>query len=205
MSPSSPAPLLSPLPVLNVVSHLQHTCPAAAAFALGPLLNEQRTLSRLKSQCMLPLDLFHQAGAMRTFCIRKPRVAAATELATTSVATMVIVCQQCPDISVPTVYAYVPTRDNAVGLPFSVISYEALPLGTKLIGVRNFARIVAQLHFRATGSISFKFSAAATEPESATAARATSTLSRRCRRLRRRRHAAGTGMGTVTAARKRRL
>ncbi|KAJ7210111.1 hypothetical protein GGX14DRAFT_626444, partial [Mycena pura] len=83
------------------------------------------------------------------------------------VATMVIVRQQCPDISVPTVYAYVPTRDNAVGLPFSDISYtegvdmhgapwEALPLGTKLIGVRNFARIVAQLHFRATGSIYFK-------------------------------------------------
>ncbi|KAJ7196088.1 hypothetical protein GGX14DRAFT_526918, partial [Mycena pura] len=95
------------------------------------------------------------------------------------VATMVFVRQQCPDIPVPTVYGYVPTRDNAVGLPFSVISYtegvdmhgapwEALPLETKLIGVRDFARIVAQLaqlHFRAIGSIYFKFSAAATEPD----------------------------------------
>ncbi|KAJ6584440.1 hypothetical protein B0H19DRAFT_925177 [Mycena capillaripes] len=88
------------------------------------------------------------------------------------VATMVYVRQHCAAIPVPTVYGYCPTRDNLIGQPFSIVSFtegldmdgvpwEDLPLQTKLIGVRDFANIVnqlSQLHFKAIGSIYFKFS-----------------------------------------------
>ncbi|KAK7023084.1 serine threonine protein kinase [Favolaschia claudopus] len=90
------------------------------------------------------------------------------------VATMVYVRQKCPDVPVPIVYGYCPTRNNVIGEAFSVVSFtmgmdmnhdgvpwESLPLQTKLIGVRDLATIISrlsQLHFKAIGSIYFKFS-----------------------------------------------
>ncbi|KAJ7062266.1 hypothetical protein C8F01DRAFT_986408, partial [Mycena amicta] len=86
------------------------------------------------------------------------------------VATMVFVRQNFPEVPVPRVYGYCPMRDNAIGLPFSIVSFtdgvdmhgvpwEDLPLELKLIGVRDFAKIVAQLTqltFKSIGSIYFK-------------------------------------------------
>ncbi|KAJ7465059.1 hypothetical protein FB451DRAFT_1041559, partial [Mycena latifolia] len=86
------------------------------------------------------------------------------------VATMVYV-RQHTTIPVPTVYGYCPTRNNLLGQPFSIVSFaegsdmngvpwEDLPLESKLVGVRDFATIVSQLsqlHFKAIGSVYFKF------------------------------------------------
>ncbi|KAJ7037693.1 hypothetical protein C8F04DRAFT_952193, partial [Mycena alexandri] len=86
------------------------------------------------------------------------------------VATMVYVRHHCAKIPVPTVYGYCPTRDNLIGQPFCIVSFtdgmdmagvpwEDLPLQTKLIGIRDFAKVVSQLsqlHFKAIGSIYFK-------------------------------------------------
>ncbi|KAJ7221441.1 hypothetical protein GGX14DRAFT_388609 [Mycena pura] len=57
------------------------------------------------------------------------------------------------------------------GVDMHSAPYEAVPLRTKLIGMRNYSP---------------KFSAASTKPESATAGRGRSTLLRRCHRSRRR-------------------
>ncbi|KAF7299496.1 Serine threonine protein kinase [Mycena indigotica] len=89
------------------------------------------------------------------------------------VATMAFVRQNCPEVPVPRVFGYCPFQNNAIGAPFSVVSFsegvemygvpwEELPLESKLIGVRDFARIIAQLthlNFKSMGSIYFKFEA----------------------------------------------
>lgn len=85
------------------------------------------------------------------------------------IATMVFVKQKT-SIPVPTVYGYCPTSNNPIGQPFSIISFtegadmngspwEDLDTETKLIAIRDYARIVlelASLHFHAIGSIYFK-------------------------------------------------
>ncbi|KAF7300892.1 Serine threonine protein kinase [Mycena kentingensis (nom. inval.)] len=98
-------------------------------------------------------------------------------------ATMVFVRHHCPAVPVPRVYGYCPTRENAVGLPFAIVEFvdgidmhgvpwEDLPLELKLVGVRDYARIVAQLaglSFKSIGSIYFKWAPPTSPPSSAAA------------------------------------
>lgn len=85
------------------------------------------------------------------------------------IATMVFLKQKT-SIPVPTVYGYCPTRNNPIGQPFTILSFtegadmngspwEDLPMETKLVSIRDYARIVlelASLHFHAIGSIYIK-------------------------------------------------
>ncbi|KAJ7726481.1 hypothetical protein B0H16DRAFT_1592362 [Mycena metata] len=123
---------------------------------------------------LLDLDLPEHSSHPRRVLARVARdVKTRSDISLESeVATMVYVRQHCENIPVPTVYGYCPTRDNLIGQPFCIVSFtegmdmagvpwEALPLQTKLIGIRDFAKVVSQLsqlHFKAIGSIYFKFS-----------------------------------------------
>ncbi|GAW09226.1 serine threonine protein kinase [Lentinula edodes] len=71
------------------------------------------------------------------------------------IATMVFVRSRT-DVAVPFVYGYCPTRENAIGQPFSIISFvegetmnssiwEDLPLDVKLRTIRDYARIILEL------------------------------------------------------------
>ncbi|KAF9068576.1 hypothetical protein BDP27DRAFT_1199271, partial [Rhodocollybia butyracea] len=84
------------------------------------------------------------------------------------IATMVFVRART-DIPVPIVYGYCPTRENAIGQPFSVISFtegvsmdsslwENLSLDTKLRTIREYAKIImelSKLKFKHIGSLYF--------------------------------------------------
>ncbi|KAJ3988357.1 hypothetical protein F5890DRAFT_1550581 [Lentinula detonsa] len=84
------------------------------------------------------------------------------------IATMVFVRSRTV-IPVPMVYGYCPTRENAIGQPFSIISFaegeimsssvwEDLSLDTKLKTIRDYARIIlelSKLKFDRIGSLYF--------------------------------------------------
>ncbi|KAH7872297.1 hypothetical protein F5051DRAFT_291695, partial [Lentinula edodes] len=84
------------------------------------------------------------------------------------IATMVFVRSRT-DVAVPFVYGYCPTRENAIGQPFSIISFvegetmnssiwEDLPLDVKLRTIRDYARIIlelSKLKFDRIGSLYF--------------------------------------------------
>ncbi|THU98930.1 hypothetical protein K435DRAFT_517934 [Dendrothele bispora CBS 962.96] len=85
------------------------------------------------------------------------------------IATMVFVRSRT-NIPVPLVYGYCPTRDNAIGQPFSILSFtegvdmssslwENLSIDLKLKSIKDYARIVlelSRLKFDRIGSIYFK-------------------------------------------------
>ncbi|ESK95715.1 serine threonine protein kinase [Moniliophthora roreri MCA 2997] len=85
------------------------------------------------------------------------------------IATMMFVRSRTK-IPVPTVYGYCPTRDNAIGQPFCILSFtegtdmngsawENLPTEVKLLAIRDYARIVlelSRLKFDRIASIYFK-------------------------------------------------
>ncbi|KAE9391827.1 hypothetical protein BT96DRAFT_1023882 [Gymnopus androsaceus JB14] len=86
------------------------------------------------------------------------------------IATMVFIRSRTK-IPVPIVYGYCPTRENAIGQPFSVISFteggsnmnsslwESLSLDVKLKTIREYAKIVlelSKLKFDRIGSLYFK-------------------------------------------------